>query len=142
MTTYFQISHHSGGLEQKDRLLNIHKPSLCFPVPLQLPLTSESKYFSFFQVYQSVTKGGASEAYMRHKSGSTVTDMQFCPYEDILGVSTHSGYSSLIIPGMSFFFFFKTYLFPVGDFKQSYSLFILSVVVVFVTSITFGPVFL
>ncbi|XP_071542293.1 WD repeat-containing protein 46 [Panulirus ornatus] len=51
------------------------------------------------EVYQNVTTGGASEAYMRHNSGSTITDMQFCPYEDILGISTYHGYSSLIIPG-------------------------------------------
>lgn len=51
------------------------------------------------EVYRNVTNGGASEPYMRHKSGSTITDMQFCPYEDILGISTYHGYSSLIIPG-------------------------------------------
>lgn len=38
---------------------------------------------------------------MRHKAGSIITDMQFCPYEDILGISTYKGYSSLIIPGKS-----------------------------------------
>ncbi|KAK8730681.1 hypothetical protein OTU49_007869 [Cherax quadricarinatus] len=51
------------------------------------------------EVYRNVTNGGASEPYMRHKSGSTIRDMQFCPYEDILGISTYHGYSSLIIPG-------------------------------------------
>lgn len=51
------------------------------------------------EVYRNVVEGGTSEAYMRHKAGSIITDMQFCPYEDILGISTYKGYSSLIIPG-------------------------------------------
>lgn len=51
------------------------------------------------EVYRNVVEGGTGEAYMRHKAGSIITDMQFCPYEDILGISTYKGYSSLIIPG-------------------------------------------
>nr|XP_045621257.1 WD repeat-containing protein 46-like [Procambarus clarkii] len=51
------------------------------------------------EIYRNVTTGGASTPYMRHKSGAIITDMQFCPYEDVLGISTYQGYSSLIIPG-------------------------------------------
>lgn len=51
------------------------------------------------EVYRNITLGSGGEAYMRHKAGSIITDMQFCPYEDILGISTYKGYSSLIIPG-------------------------------------------
>ncbi|XP_045111785.1 WD repeat-containing protein 46-like [Portunus trituberculatus] len=51
------------------------------------------------EVYRNVTLGGTNQAYMRHKAGSMITDMQFCPYEDVLGISTYKGYSSLIIPG-------------------------------------------
>ncbi|XP_042213108.1 WD repeat-containing protein 46-like [Homarus americanus] len=51
------------------------------------------------EVYRDVTTGVTREAYMCHKSGSVITDLQFCPYEDILGISTYRGYSSLIIPG-------------------------------------------
>lgn len=38
---------------------------------------------------------------MKHKvaSGSQVTGLKFCPYEDVLGVGHSSGYSSLVIPG-------------------------------------------
>lgn len=37
--------------------------------------------------------------YMRHRADWTVTSMQFCPYEDILGIGTLKGISSLLIPG-------------------------------------------
>lgn len=38
---------------------------------------------------------------MKHKvaSGSQVTGLKFCPYEDVLAVGHVSGYSSLVIPG-------------------------------------------
>ncbi|KAK3859563.1 hypothetical protein Pcinc_034337 [Petrolisthes cinctipes] len=51
------------------------------------------------EVFKDVITGGASKSYMTHKADGIVTDMQFCPYEDILGISTYKGYSSLIIPG-------------------------------------------
>lgn len=37
--------------------------------------------------------------YIRHRADWTVTSMQFCPYEDILGIGTTKGVSSLLIPG-------------------------------------------
>lgn len=37
--------------------------------------------------------------YLRHRTASPVTSMQFCPYEDVLGVGTVGGVSSLLIPG-------------------------------------------
>ncbi|XP_078044482.1 WD repeat-containing protein 46 [Augochlora pura] len=37
--------------------------------------------------------------YMRHKADWTVTSMQFCPFEDILGIGTTRGVSSLLVPG-------------------------------------------
>lgn len=55
---------------------------------------------TYSQVFKDVRTGGASNPYMTYKADGGVTDMQFCPYEDILGVSTYRGYSSLIIPGM------------------------------------------
>lgn len=51
------------------------------------------------EVYDRVTKGGFSWPYMHYDCKNSVTGMQYCPYEDILGVSTYKGYSSLIIPG-------------------------------------------
>lgn len=50
------------------------------------------------EVYKGVTNGDCSK-YMRHQANRTVTGLRFCPYEDVLGVSSYDGYSSLIIPG-------------------------------------------
>ncbi|KAH6571380.1 hypothetical protein BASA50_002764 [Batrachochytrium salamandrivorans] len=40
------------------------------------------------------------EPYMTHLvAGSTIQDIQFCPYEDVLGCGHSTGFSSLVIPG-------------------------------------------
>ncbi|XP_034194274.2 WD repeat-containing protein 46 [Osmia lignaria lignaria] len=40
-----------------------------------------------------------TKPYLRHRDKRGVTSMQFCPYEDILGIGTTGGISSLLIPG-------------------------------------------
>lgn len=42
---------------------------------------------------------------MKHSCGAIVTDFQFCPYEDVLGVGHENGFTSLLIPGNSLHFF-------------------------------------
>lgn len=37
--------------------------------------------------------------YLRHKSSWNITSMQFCPYEDVLGIATAKNISSLLVPG-------------------------------------------
>lgn len=37
--------------------------------------------------------------YLRQKFWGSISDLEFCPYEDLLGVSFQHGYSSLIVPG-------------------------------------------
>lgn len=37
--------------------------------------------------------------YLRHKTSWNITSMQFCPYEDVLGIATAKNFSSLLVPG-------------------------------------------
>ena len=39
---------------------------------------------------------------MSHNLTSTVNSLQFCPYEDVLGVGHGNGFTSLLIPGNLF----------------------------------------
>ena len=39
---------------------------------------------------------------MSHNLTSTVNSLQFCPYEDVLGVGHGNGFTSLLIPGNPF----------------------------------------
>lgn len=36
---------------------------------------------------------------MRHKTARNVGCVRFCPYEDVLGISTANEFSSLLVPG-------------------------------------------
>lgn len=36
---------------------------------------------------------------MKHQVGSTVTGLEFCPFEDVLGVSHLNGMCSMLVPG-------------------------------------------
>lgn len=40
-----------------------------------------------------------TEVYMMHRSRGMVRQLQFCPYEDVLGVGSTDGFESLLIPG-------------------------------------------
>jgi hypothetical protein len=37
--------------------------------------------------------------YMKHEVFKTVSQIQFCPYEDILGIGHGAGFSSILVPG-------------------------------------------
>ena len=41
---------------------------------------------------------------MNYKSQSAVHRLEFCPYEDVLGVGHSGGFSSILIPGRFFCF--------------------------------------
>lgn len=54
------------------------------------------------EVYKLFAGEEIETPYMRHrmdKRGSLISSLQFCPYEDVLGVGHQGGFTSLLIPG-------------------------------------------
>ena len=51
------------------------------------------------EIYKNPTKEPVSHPYMRHTVFKNITALDFCPYEDILGVGHGAGFSSMIVPG-------------------------------------------
>ncbi|ELU16393.1 hypothetical protein CAPTEDRAFT_182026 [Capitella teleta] len=51
------------------------------------------------EVYRDITKSQITAPYMMHSLSSPVANVQYCPYEDVLGVGHAEGFSSLLIPG-------------------------------------------
>lgn len=51
------------------------------------------------EVYKDCCRRKTTAPYMRHRTTTTVSDVQFCPYEDILGIGYSSGFNSIVIPG-------------------------------------------
>lgn len=51
------------------------------------------------EVYKDCCQEAVSAPYMSQTMPSSVYGLQFCPYEDVLGVGHSNGFSSLIIPG-------------------------------------------
>ncbi|XP_052789816.1 WD repeat-containing protein 46-like [Mya arenaria] len=51
------------------------------------------------EVYEDCIRQTVQKPYLVHHLTSSVTGVQFCPYEDVLGVGHSTGFSSLIIPG-------------------------------------------
>ena len=50
------------------------------------------------QSYRDLTKQDSKKPYLRHRLPSRVSGIQFCPYEDVLGVAHETGFASLLIP--------------------------------------------
>lgn len=51
------------------------------------------------EVYKDFTTRDTKEPYLRHKNNSPAVDINFCNYEDVLGVGTEMGFTSLLVPG-------------------------------------------
>ncbi|KAL3064481.1 hypothetical protein OYC64_000695 [Pagothenia borchgrevinki] len=51
------------------------------------------------QVYRDVWSTPVTKPYMAHRVQRTVWGMQFCPFEDVLGVGHGEGFTSMLIPG-------------------------------------------
>jgi U3 small nucleolar RNA-associated protein 7 len=51
------------------------------------------------EVYRDVHLGQIVEPYLRHKTGSNISDLKFCNFEDVLGVGNGGGFTSCLVPG-------------------------------------------
>ncbi|CAH1403090.1 unnamed protein product [Nezara viridula] len=51
------------------------------------------------QIYKNCHIESVNEPYLVHKTRTFVHGINFCPYEDVLGISTTSGFSSILVPG-------------------------------------------
>lgn len=49
--------------------------------------------------YRDCCATAAKRAYLRHRFVTPISNFSFCPYEDVLGVGTASGFTSLLVPG-------------------------------------------
>jgi len=52
------------------------------------------------QVWTNAFREKQKSPYLNHLiPGSTVTDLQFCPFEDVLGIGHGKGFTSILVPG-------------------------------------------
>ncbi|RZF45355.1 hypothetical protein LSTR_LSTR002798 [Laodelphax striatellus] len=51
------------------------------------------------EIYRDCCRTSVDKAYMRHRMTNLVSDMEFCPYEDVLGIGSRGGYHSILVPG-------------------------------------------
>lgn len=55
--------------------------------------------FYLFQAYRDFCTKTAEKPYLKHTLRLSAENMQFCPFEDVLGVGSASGFTSLLVPG-------------------------------------------
>lgn len=51
------------------------------------------------KVYKNCCTTAVKYPYMRHRLHSHIGNIQFCPFEDVLGIGHDDGYTSVLIPG-------------------------------------------
>ncbi|KAF8773754.1 WD repeat-containing protein 46 [Argiope bruennichi] len=51
------------------------------------------------EIYKDCCTQAVKAPYLRHKVRSTISGVQFCPYEDVLGIGYNSGFNSILVPG-------------------------------------------
>ncbi|KAL3280378.1 hypothetical protein HHI36_017866 [Cryptolaemus montrouzieri] len=51
------------------------------------------------EVYKHYTSAISRRAYLRNRFNTPIGNFSFCPYEDVLGVTTDRGFTSMLVPG-------------------------------------------
>ncbi|XP_014368160.2 WD repeat-containing protein 46 [Papilio machaon] len=51
------------------------------------------------EIYNNCCSQTTEKPYLRHRMAKSICNFNFCPYEDVLGVGTSSGFTSIIVPG-------------------------------------------
>lgn len=52
------------------------------------------------QVYRDVWNTPVKKPYVAHKVHGAVWGLNFCPFEDVLGVGHGDGFTSMLVPGL------------------------------------------
>lgn len=51
------------------------------------------------EIYKDPTKGDIDYPYMKHEVFKSVSEIKFCPYEDVMGIGHGAGFTSILVPG-------------------------------------------
>lgn len=51
------------------------------------------------EIYRKPNLMSSNKPYLRHRCSDQISGMQFCSFEDVLGVATRKGFTSLLVPG-------------------------------------------
>ncbi|XP_068630146.1 WD repeat-containing protein 46 [Battus philenor] len=51
------------------------------------------------EIYNNCCSQTTEKPYLRHRMAKSISNFKFCPYEDVLGVGTNNGFTSIIVPG-------------------------------------------
>ncbi|GMT24414.1 hypothetical protein PFISCL1PPCAC_15711 [Pristionchus fissidentatus] len=99
---------YSTAVDQKLRVwdLRTHRQLYSYSLPFGLSEVTVSQkglvacgIGNTVQVFNDVSHGICSQPYLVHKPGGNVSNLEFVPYEDVLGVGHGGGVASMLVPG-------------------------------------------
>uniref|UniRef100_F1KWN2 WD repeat-containing protein 46 n=1 Tax=Ascaris suum TaxID=6253 RepID=F1KWN2_ASCSU len=96
------------GLDRRLRIWDVrnYKQLFVYVLPFGLSEVAFSQRYTIacavgnsVQVFTDAHLGTAREPYLVHNCRGIVSDLRFCPFEDVLGVGHQGGFTSLLVPG-------------------------------------------